>query len=90
MIVFQNELLYIYIYIYIDFKTFIYIVQHLGSIASYHPTGLHLGFFCPWPSLFLPYSFSSVFLMLSFVLASTSMLFWEIFLLPLFEHGRTM
>jgi hypothetical protein len=27
---------------------------------------------------------------LSFVLASTSMLFWAIFLLPFFEHGRTM
>jgi hypothetical protein len=28
--------------------------------------------------------------MLSFVLASTSVLFWAIFLLPFFEHGRTM
>jgi hypothetical protein len=27
---------------------------------------------------------------LSFVLASTSMLFWAIFLLPFFEHGGTM
>jgi len=38
------------------------------------------------------YSFrvSSVFPLLSFVLASTSMLFWVIFLLPFFEHGRTI
>jgi hypothetical protein len=34
--------------------------------------------------------FSSVFLVLSFVSASTSMLFWAILLLPRFEHGRTM
>jgi hypothetical protein len=27
---------------------------------------------------------------LSFDLASTSMLFWAIFLLPFFEHGHTM
>jgi hypothetical protein len=27
---------------------------------------------------------------LSFVLAPNSMLFWAIFLLPFFEHGRTM
>jgi hypothetical protein len=27
---------------------------------------------------------------LSFVFASTSMLVWAIFLLPFFEHGRTM
>jgi hypothetical protein len=27
---------------------------------------------------------------LSFVLTSTSMLFWVIFLLPFSEHGRTM
>jgi hypothetical protein len=27
---------------------------------------------------------------LSFVLASTSMLFWAIFLMPFYEHGRTM
>jgi hypothetical protein len=27
---------------------------------------------------------------LSFVLASTSMLFWAIFLLPFFEYGRTV
>jgi len=75
---------------YIGFKTFFYAVRHLDSIASYLPTGLHLGFFRSWPSLFLPSSFSSVFFVLSFVLASTSMLFWAIFLLPLFEHGRIM
>ena len=27
------------------FKTFFYVVRHLDSIASYLPTGLHLGFF---------------------------------------------
>ena len=54
-------------YIYIGFKTFFYVVRHLDSIASYVPTGLHLGFFRSWPSLFLPSSFSSVFLVLSFV-----------------------
>ena len=37
--------LFTYIYIYICFKTFFYVVQHLDSIASYLPTGLHLGFF---------------------------------------------
>ena len=41
-----------------------------------------------WPSIYLPSSFSSVFLVLSFVSASTSMLFWVIFLLPFFGHGR--
>ena len=75
---------------YIGFKKFFYVVRHLDSIVSYLPSGLHLGFFRAWPSLFLPSSFSSVFLMLSFVLASTSMLFWAIFLLPFVEHGRTM
>ena len=75
---------------YISFKTFSYIVRHLDSTASYLPTGLHLGFFRSWPSLFLPSSFSSVFLVLSFVSASTSMLFWAVFLLPFFEHGHTM
>ena len=74
---------------YIGFKTFFYVVRHLDSIASNLPTGLPLGFFRAWPSLFLPSSFSSVFLVLSFVLASTSMLFWAIFLLPFVEHGRT-
>jgi hypothetical protein len=42
---------------YIGFKTFFYVVRHLDSIASYLPTGLHLGFFRSWPSLFLPSSF---------------------------------
>ena len=77
-------------YVYIGFKTFFYVVRHLDSIASYLPTGLHLGFYRSWPSLFLPSSFSSVFLVLSFVSASTSVLFWVVFLLPFFEHGHTM
>ena len=59
-------------YVYIGFKTFFYAVRHLHSTASYLPTGLHLGVFRSWPSLFLPSSFSSVFLVLSFVSASTS------------------
>ena len=80
----------IMMYVYIGFKTFFYVVRHLDSIASYLPTGLHLGFFHSWPSLFLPSSFSLVFLVLSFVLASTSVLFWAVFLLPFFEHGHTM
>ena len=50
-----------FIYVYIGFKTFIYVVRQLDSIASYLPTDLHLGFFRSWPSLFLPSSFSSVF-----------------------------
>jgi len=82
--------IYIYIYIYIGFKTFFYVVRHLDSIASYLPTDLHLGFFLSWPSLYLPSSFSLIFLVLSIVSASTSMLFWVIFLLPFSEHGRTM
>ena len=73
---------------YIGFKTSFYAVRHLDSTASYLPTGLQLGFFRSWPSLYLPSSFSSVFLVLAFVSASTSMLFWVIFLLPLFEHYR--
>ena len=73
-------------YVYIGFKTFFYVVRRLDSIASCLPTGLNLGFFRSWPSLFLPSSFSSVFLVLSFVSASTSMLFWAVFLLPFFEH----
>ena len=76
-------------YVYIGFKTFFYVVRHLDSIVSYLPIGLHLGFFRSWPSLFLPSSFSSVFLVLSFVLASTSVLFWAVFLLPFSEHGCT-
>ena len=66
--------------VYIGFKTFFYVVQYLDSVASYLPTSLHLGFFHSWPSLFLSSSFSLVFLMLSLVLASTSMLFWAIWL----------
>jgi len=69
---FCNRYIYIYIYIYIYFKTFFYVVRHLDSTASYLPTGLHLGFFCSWPSLYLPRIFSSVFLVLSLVSASTS------------------
>jgi hypothetical protein len=34
-----------HIYIYIGFKPFFYVVQHLDSIASYLPTGLHSGLF---------------------------------------------
>jgi len=89
-----QSILYIYIYIYIyiyyiGFKTFFYVVRHLDSVASYLPTGLHLGLFRSWPSLYLPSSFSLVFLVLSFVSTSTLMLFWVIFLLPFSEHGRT-
>jgi len=50
-------------YVYIGFKTFFYVVRQLDSFASYLPTGLHLGFCRSWP-LFLPSSFSSVFLVL--------------------------
>ena len=53
--------IYIYIYIYICFKTSFYVVRHLDSTASSVPTGLHLGFFRSWPSLYLPSRFSSVF-----------------------------
>jgi hypothetical protein len=77
-------------FFYIGFKTFFYVARHLDSIASYLPIGLHLGFFRSWPSLYPPSSFSSVFLMLSFVSASTAILFWVIFLLPFSENGRTM
>ena len=48
----------IYVCMYVGFKTLFYVVRHLGSTASYLPTGLHLGFFRSWPSLYLP---SSVF-----------------------------
>ena len=75
---------------YVGFKTLFCVVRHLDSTASYLPTGLHLGFFRSWPSLYRPSSFSSVFLVLSFVSASTSMLFWVIFLLPFFGLIRTM
>ena len=61
---------------YIGFKTSFYVVRHLDSIASCLPTGFHLGFFRSWLSLYPPSSSSSVFLVLYFVLASTSMLFW--------------
>jgi hypothetical protein len=30
---------------------FFYVVRHVDSIASYLPTGLHLGFFLLWPSV---------------------------------------
>ena len=80
---------YIYIYIY-RFQNVFYVVRPLDSIAFYLPTGLHLSFFRSWPSLFLPSSFSSVFLLLSFVLSSTSMLLLAVIVLPFFEHGRTM
>jgi len=40
-----------YICIYVGFKTLFYVVRHLDSTASYLPTGLHLGFFCSWPSI---------------------------------------
>jgi len=46
-----------YLYVHIRFKTFLYVVRHLDSTASYLPTGLHLGFFRSCPSLFLPSSF---------------------------------
>ena len=74
--------------IFIPSIQFFYAVLHLDSTASYLSTGLHLGFFHSWPSLFLPSSFSSVFLVLSFVSASSSVLYWVDFLLPFFEHGN--
>ena len=46
-----------FVYMYIGFKTSFYVVRHLDSIASYLPTGLHLGFFRSWPSLNLPSNF---------------------------------
>ena len=82
--------IYMYVCMYVGFKTLLYAVRHLDSTASYLPTGLHLAFFRSWPTLYLPFSFSSVLLVLSFVSSSTSMLFWIIFLLPFFEHGHTM
>ena len=36
---------YVCMYVHIGFKTFFYVVLLLDSIASYLPTGLHLGFF---------------------------------------------
>jgi len=50
-----ETVIYIYIYIYI----------YLDSIVSYLPISHHLGFFRSWPFLYLPSSFSSVFLVLS-------------------------
>ena len=80
---------YVYVCMYVGFKPLFYAVRHLDSTASYLPTGLHLRFFRSWPSLHLPSSLSSVFLVLSFVSVSTSTLFWVTFLLPSAEHGRT-
>ena len=85
-----RSILFCNICMYVGFKTLFYVVRHPDSTASHLPTGLHLHFFRSWPSLYLPSSFGSVFLVLSFVSASTSMLFWVIFLLPFFGHGRTM
>jgi len=59
------EVPFVCMYIHIGFKTFFLVVRHLDSFASYLPIGLHLGLFRSWPSLFLPSSFSSVFLVLS-------------------------
>ena len=59
----------LYIYIYLSFITFFYVVHHLDSTASYLPTGLHLGFFRSWPSLYLPSSFLRS--------SSCSLLFWH-------------
>ena len=42
---------------YVGFKPFFYVVRHLHSTVSYLPTGLHLGFFRSWHSLYLPSSF---------------------------------
>jgi hypothetical protein len=52
-------------------KTFFYVVRQLDSIAFCLPTGVPLGFFRSWSSLFPLSSFSSVFLVLS--------LFWPPF-----------
>jgi hypothetical protein len=40
------------------FQKFFYVARHIDSVSSYLPTGLRLGFFRSWPSLFLPFSFS--------------------------------
>ena len=48
----------VYVCMYVVFKTLFYAVRHLDSTVSYLPTGLHLGFFRSWPSLYLPSSFS--------------------------------
>jgi hypothetical protein len=75
---------------YIGFKTFFYVVRHVDSIASYLPTGLHVGFFRAWPSLLLPSSF--------FFGLPRALLCFDIHFnaildslpLPFFGHGRTM
>ena len=59
-------------HVYIGFKTLFYLVRHLDSTASFLLTGLHLGFFRSWPSLYLPSSFSSVFLVLPCFLLEVS------------------
>ena len=43
-----------FICMYVGFKTLLYVVRHLDSTASYLHTGLHLGFFRSWPSLYRP------------------------------------
>jgi len=53
---------------YIGFSTLFYVVRHLDFFASCLPIGLHLGFFRSWPSLYLPSSFSSVFLLLILII----------------------
>jgi len=62
-----------YVCMYVGFKTLFYVVRHLDSTASYLPTGLHLGFFLSWPSLFLPTSFSSVLVVNCVVLCTVCM-----------------
>jgi len=90
-----QSILYIYIYIYI------YILYRFQNVFLRCPTPrLRCFLSSHWPSFrfvsfmaFLIPSiqfFFSVFLVLSFVSASTSMLFWVNFLLPFSEHGRTM
>ena len=61
-VIVRSEGFCIYVCIYVGFKTLFYVVRHLDSTASYLPTGLHLGFFSSWPSLYFPSRFSSVFL----------------------------
>ena len=61
----MHACMYVCKHVYIGFKTSFYVVRHLDSIASYLPTGLHLGFLRSWPSLYLSTNFSSVFLVLS-------------------------
>ena len=47
---------------YVCFKTLFFVVRHLDSTASYLPTGLHLGFFRSWPSLYLPSGYLFIYL----------------------------